>query len=612
MELPDLHCISDEEAEKLCVQLRQRLIETVSQTGGHLASSLGVVELTVALHRVFDTGEDRLVFDVGHQCYCHKILTGRDDQMDTLRCFGGLSGFPKPYESVHDAFIAGHASTAISVALGMARARTAAGANYSVVALVGDGALTGGLAYEGLSNAGESGEPMIIILNDNGMSITKNVGGIAQHLAHQRLKPQYLRWKRIYRRLTDKLPGGKKLYRLTHKIKRAIKYAILPGSIFEHMGIPYLGPVDGHDVRQLTKLLRYCRSLNGPVLLHVRTVKGKGYPPAEQNPDVFHGVGPFRVEDGALLKQPSLDFSGVFGSTLCQLAEQDRRICAITAAMQSGTGLNEFSTRLPEQFFDVGIAEGHAVTMAAGMARQGMIPVFAVYSSFLQRSYDMLLHDVALQNLHVVLAVDRAGLVGEDGETHHGVFDVAFLDTIPGMTVLCPANFQELRSMLRRAVYDLTGPVAVRYPKGGEDGHWQEDRSEGAAFLAREGRDITLLGYGAQIPVLLQVAQRLSQKNIQSDVVKLNRITPVDYDAIIKSVEKTGRLFVAEECVEMNCVGQRILTELARRGIPLRAVALQNLGRGFVTHGSVEQLRRLCGLDEESLFQKAMEVWDCG
>ena len=614
MELPDLHCISDEEAERLCVQLRQRLIETVSQTGGHLASSLGVVELTVALHRVFDTGEDRLVFDVGHQCYCHKILTGRDGQMDTLRRFGGLSGFPKPYESIHDAFIAGHASTAISTALGMARARTAAGADYSVIALVGDGALTGGLAYEGLSNAGESGEPMIIILNDNGMSITKNVGGVAQHLAHQRLKPQYLRWKRIYRRLTEKVPGGRALYRLTHKIKKAIKFAILPGSIFEHMGVTYLGPVDGHDVGQLTKLLHYCRSycrtINGPVMLHVRTVKGKGYPPAEENPDVFHGVGPFRVEDGALLKEQKPDFSSVFGSALCQLAEQDRRVCAITAAMQSGTGLNEFSARFPDRFFDVGIAEGHAVTMAAGMAKQGMVPVFAVYSSFLQRSYDMLLHDVALQNLHIILAVDRAGLVGEDGETHHGVFDAAFLDTVPGMTVLCPSNFAELRSMLRRAVCDLTGPVTVRYAKGSEDENWKEDRSEGAAVLLREGQDITLLGYGMQIPALLQVAQRLSRESIEADVVKLNSITPIDYDLIFRSIQKTGRLLAAEECVEMNCVGQRVLAQAARQEIPLVAGALQNLGRDFVTHGSVEQLRRLCGLDEDSLFQKALEV--CG
>lgn len=609
MELPDLHCISDEEAEKLCAQLRQRLIESVSKTGGHLASSLGVVELTVALHRVFDTGKDRLVFDVGHQCYCHKILTGRDGQMDTLRSFGGLSGFPKPYESIHDAFIAGHASTSISTALGMARARTAAGENYSVIALLGDGALTGGLAYEGLSNAGESKEPLIIILNDNGMSITKNVGGIAQHLAHQRLKPQYLRWKRIYRRLTEKVPGGKTLYRLTYKMKRAIKFAILPGSIFEHMGVTYLGPVDGHDVGRLTKLLRYCRSLNGPVLLHIRTIKGKGYLPAEENPDIFHGVSPFRVEDGALLKQPNPDFSAVFGSTLCQLAQQDHRICAITAAMQSGTGLDEFSASFPERFFDVGIAEGHAVTMAAGMAKQGMVPVFAVYSSFLQRAYDMLLHDVALQNLHIVLAVDRAGLVGEDGETHHGAFDPAFLDTVPGITVLCPSNFSELRSMLRQAIYDLPGPVAVRYPKGGE-GDWQEDCSKGATVLLREGRDITLLGYGAQIPVLLQTAQRLSQENIQADVVKLNSITPIDYKRIFDSVQKTGRLLVAEECVDMNCVGQRVLAYLAQQEIRPYTAALKNLGHGFVTHGKVEQLRQLCGLDEASLYKKALEV--CG
>lgn len=607
LELPDLRSASDSEAEALCARLRNGLIEQVSRTGGHLASNLGAVELTVALHRVFDTSQDRLVFDVGHQCYCHKILTGRGCAMDTLRSFGGLAGFPKPVESVHDAFVAGHASNSVSVALGMARARTSLGENYSVLALLGDGALSGGLAYEGLSDAGESGEPLIVILNDNGMSITKSVGGVAQHLARQRLKPQYLSLKKGYRKVTGVLPGGKCLYRLTHHLKKAVKDALLPCSMFEDMGFTYLGPVDGHDVRQLTRLLRYARELNCPVLLHVRTVKGKGYAPAEQNPDAFHGVAPFRISDGSPVRQPNPGFSSAFGAALCELARADRHICAITAAMQSGTGLDEFSRQFPDRFFDVGIAEGHAVSMAAGMAKQGMIPVFAVYSTFLQRAYDMLLHDVALQGLHVVLAVDRAGLVGEDGETHHGVFDPAFLDTVPGMTVFCPASFRELRTMLRRAVYEVPGPVAIRYPRGGET-DWIEDRSVGSAALLREGRDITLVGYGPLIQTLLETAELLSRRGVEAEVVKLNRITPLDISDIKASVKKTDRLLVAEDCTDINCVGRRVIFDLSSVGACPRAFALCNTGNGFVTHGSVSQLRQLCGLDSVSLCAKAVEV----
>ena len=610
-DLPDLRTISDSEAEDLCVRLRTSLIEEVSQTGGHLASNLGVVELTVALHRVFDTGKDRLVFDVGHQCYCHKILTGRGDAMRTLRSFGGLSGFPKPNESVHDAFVAGHASNSVSVALGMARARTILDENYNVIALLGDGALSGGLAYEGLSDAGESGEPLIVILNDNGMSITKSVGGVAQHLARQRLKPQYLNLKKGYRKTMNVLPGGRHIYRVTHKLKKAIKDVLLPCSMFEDMGFTYLGPVDGHDVCQLTQLLRYARELKVPVLLHVRTVKGKGYEPAENNPDAFHGVSPFRVSDGTFLKQSKPGFSAAFGSALCELAEHDRHICAITAAMQGGTGLNQFAERFPDRFFDVGIAEGHAVTMAAGMAKQGMIPVFAVYSTFLQRSYDMLLHDVALQGLHVVFAVDRAGLVGEDGETHHGVFDPAFLDTIPGMTVLCPSSFAELKSMLRRAVYEVSGPVAVRYPRGGETS-WQDDRSEGMSVVVREGTDITMIGYGTLIQNLLEAAELLAQHGINAEIVKLNTITPIDIENVTASVKKTGRLLVVEDCVDMNCVGRRLISQLAVDDVCLKSSALQNLGSGFVTHGSVSQLQKLCGLDVKSISMKAEEVCSHG
>lgn len=607
LELPDLRSITDGEAEELCRKLRSSLIENVSQTGGHLASNLGAVELTVALHRVFDTGEDRLVFDVGHQCYCHKMLTGREDAMRTLRTFGGLSGFPKPKESVHDAFIAGHASNSVSVALGMARARTILGKDYSVIALIGDGALSGGLAYEGLSDAGESEEPLIVVLNDNGMSITKSVGGVAQHLARQRLKPQYLSLKKGYRRLMNTLPGGRHIYRITHSLKKAVKDVFLPGSLFEDMGFTYLGSVDGHDVKQLTRLLRYARELNSPTLLHVRTVKGMGYEPAEKNPDAFHGVSPFRTEDGSFLRASKPGFSAAFGAALCEIAQEDPRVCAITAAMQSGTGLSEFSRRFPERFFDVGIAEGHAVTMAAGMAKQGAVPVFAVYSTFLQRAYDMLLHDVALQDLHVVFAVDRAGLVGEDGETHHGVFDAAFLDTIPGITVLCPASFAELRTMLRRAVYEIRGPVAVRYPRGGETG-WSGDRSAGMSAILREGDDITLVGYGAFISNVMDAAEQLEKRGIRADVVKLNTITPIDVASVRGSVHKTGRLLVAEDCVAMNCVGTRLLAALAESGDCPRVSVLQNLGDGFITHGTVSQLQKLCGLDASSLCCKAEEV----
>ncbi len=605
----DLKHMSDGEAAGLCTLLRARMIDTVSRTGGHLASNLGAVEITVAIHRVFDTGEDRLVFDVGHQCYAHKILTGRGGALETLRTFGGLSGFPKPSESPCDAFIAGHASNSVSVAVGMARARTLQGASYSVLALIGDGALSGGLAYEGLSDAGNSGEPLIVILNDNGMSITRSVGGVAQHLAHQRLKPQYLRFKKGYRKIMSVLPLGGRIYRVTHKIKTAVKETLLPCSLFEDMGFTYLGPVDGHDVGGLTKLLRYARELKVPVLLHIRTVKGRGYPPAERNPDRFHGVGRFCVETGEPLHPAGHNFSAEFGAELCRLALGDRRICAITAAMQDGTGLGAFAQRFPERFFDVGIAEGHAAAMAAGMAKQGLIPVFAVYASFLQRAYDMLIHDIAIQNLHVVLAVDRAGLVGEDGETHHGLFDAAFLETVPGMRVLCPSSYAELRAMLEDAVHRLRGPVAIRYPRGSE-GTYTGNSGQVSAAVLRPGRDITLVGYGAIIDQLIHCAGLLQERGLEAEIVKLNTITPLAIEPILHSVARTGRLLVAEEVSAHGCVGTRIAAGLLAGGVPVRGMALCNVGEGFVTQGTAAQLLRLCGLDGASLFQRALEV--CG
>lgn len=599
--------MTDQQARQLCQQLRVQMIQTVSKTGGHLASSLGVVEILVAVHRVFDLDVDRLVFDVGHQCYAHKLLTGRGSAMNTLRKFGGLSGFPKPHESQADAFIAGHASNSVSVALGMARARTVNKEDYSVLALIGDGALTGGLAFEGLADAGSSGEPLIVILNDNGMSITKSVGGVAAHLSRQRLKPQYLHLKKLYRSITGKNAVGQAVYKVTHRAKKMVKDAILGYSMFEDMGFTYLGPVDGHDVSYLTRMLRYAKELNSPVLLHVKTVKGKGYTHAERQPDQFHGVGPFDVEKGlAVSKAGGANFSSVFGETMCQLAEEKPELVAITAAMRLGTGLDEFARRYPQRFFDVGIAEGHAVAMTGGLAKQGALPVFAVYSTFLQRGYDMLIHDMALQNLHGILAVDRAGLVGEDGETHHGVFDVGFLSTVPGMQILCPASFAELRAMLRHAVTEMIGPVAIRYPRGGE-GQWTQMAGVDGTTVIQEGTDVTLVAYGTMVDQVLQAAQLLEQRGHSVAVVKLNSIRPLDMGPIRRLCEKTGRLIVAEECNDSGCVGRTIISELALAGVPVKA-ALVNLGDQFVPQGAVAQLREMTGIDGAGICQKAMEV----
>ena len=521
----DVKRLNGGELELLCGELRRFLVERGSRTGGNGPSTLGAGVLRVARPRTYDTARDRLVFDVGHQCYVHKALTGRRELFGSLRQLGGLSGFPKPEESVHDAFVAGHASNSVSVALGMARARTLAGADYAVAALIGDGALTGGLAYEGLNDAGASGEPLVVILNDNGMSIDPNVGGVATHLSRLRLRPGYYRFKKGYHAVMNRLPGGKRVYDFNHRIKRNVKRAIYPCSMFEDMGFTYLGPVDGHNLDQLCTTLAWARELNCPVLLHVRTIKGKGYASAESQPERSHGVSPFDPAVGIVCEQ-KVDFSYVFGHELVELAGRDRRICAVTAAMAEGTGLQEFSSAWPKRFFDVGIAEGHAVAMAAGMARQGMIPVLAVYSSFLQRGFDMLIHDVALQRLHVVLAVDRAGLVGSDGPTHHGCQDVGYLSQIPGLSVLCPACFDELRAMLRAAL-DMEGPVAIRYPRGGEGRQYPAWTGEDASVL-RQGADATLVSYGTLTDELLKAADLLAERGVQAEVVKLHRIAPLE------------------------------------------------------------------------------------
>ncbi len=613
----DIRKLDKHELATLCHELRQFMIQSVSKTGGHMASNLGVVEVTVALHRVFDTARDRLVFDVGHQSYVHKLLTGRMDRFNTLRKLDGLSGFPKPEESRHDAFIAGHASNSISVGLGMARARTLSRRDYSVITVIGDGALTGGLAYEALNDAGESGEPLIIILNDNGMSITPNVGGMAKYLSKQRIKPSYAAFKKRYRRLMEKLPGGRHIYRFTHGIKSAFKEALLHCSMFEEMGLQYAGPIDGHDLPRLIEALTWAKGLGEPVLIHIITQKGKGYIYSEETPDVYHGVSPFDYKKG-VISGGSTCFSTIFGEELTKIAGSDFRVCAITAAMTSGTGLTEFAGKFPERFFDVGIAEGHGAAMAAGMASQEMIPVFAVYSTFLQRSYDMLLHDVALMNLHVVFAVDRAGLVGADGETHQGIFDIGFLSTVPNMKILCPASFEELRDMLRYAVLVMDGPVAVRYPKSGEgrykDGFQRDPVSQNGRIsfskLLREGNDITIVTYGTNVNIVLDAADILCNREISAEIIKLDLISPIDIDTVSASLRKTGRLLVVEECAESGCVGEKIASQLAQSAVILKSLKLLNLGSRFIPQGSVDELRQMCGIDAQGVVKAATEA--CG
>ncbi len=595
----DIRRCSFEELNTLCAELREELIRSVSVTGGHLASNLGMVELTVALHNVYDPARDRIVFDVGHQCYVHKMLTGRMERFASLRQEDGLSGFPKPSESETDAFIAGHASNSVSVALGMARARTLSGGDYEVAAILGDGSLTGGLAYEGLNNAGQSREPLLIILNDNGIAINHTVGGVAKYLGRQRLKPAYYSLKRFYRKTLRKTRLGTRIFDVTQHWKNKLKAAIFSCTMFEEMGFRYMGPVDGHNVQQLSYMLNVARSYREPVLLHVVTQKGKGYPDAEARPELYHAVGPFDPEKGAAAPSGTC-FSAVFGETLCRLAAEDRRICAITAAMEEGTGLRDFRRCFPDRFFDEGIAEGHAVSMAAGMAKQGMKPVFAVYSTFLQRSYDMLLHDVGLLGLPVLLGVDRAGLVGADGETHNGVFDVGFLRQVPGMRIWCPASFAELRDMLAEALkYD--GPGAIRYPRGGE-GTYREGGTDPVRAL-REGRDVALIGYGIMINEVLAAADLLAEQGISARVVKLGTIAPLSFRALDSLTYDTRAVVVAEDCAGPGSVGETLCAHI--RKLPVRAL---NLGSGIVRQGTVAQQRRRCGIDAESIARAAVEL----
>ena len=602
----DLVRLSDAEREALCAEIRSFLVSNVSQTGGHLASNLGVVELSVAIETVFDTMEDRLVFDVGHQSYVHKLLTGRQADFARLRQFGGISGFPKPHESESDAFVAGHASSSVSIALGMARARTLQQQNYNVVALIGDGAATGGMVYEGMNDAAESGEPMVIILNDNEMSIDRNVGGLSRHLSNIRTMEKYLGAKRKFRILVHKLPGGNHVYLFFKKIKDRFKRMMLPTTMFEAMGLTYLGPVDGHDLPGLITLLRSARDLKSPVVVHVLTKKGLGYGPAEEDPSKFHGIGKFDPESGKTLGQKKPTFSDSFGNTMVELAERDPRVCAITAAMPGGTGLLDFKKQFPKRCFDVGIAEEHAVSMAGGLAKQGMVPVVALYSTFLQRSYDQIMQDICLMKLHVVLAVDRAGLVGEDGATHHGVFDVGFLRQMPGMKILAPASLNEQQAMLRWAVEEYDGPVAVRYPRGGDGGYADCGWQPGSPVIChQQGADVTLITYGTLIGNVMKAAELLHNEGINPTVLRLAELTELDGNAVASAMAENGPAVIVEEA----CAGSGIQEVLAvKLNEKIGAVYGMDLGSDFVPHGAMDKLYASHGLDPEGITAYVKEV----
>ncbi len=610
----DLLSLSSGDRVILCDQIRDFLISHVSQTGGHVSSNLGVVELTVAIETVFDTAVDRLVFDVGHQSYIHKILTGRQKEFESLRQFGGMAGFPKPTESVTDAFVAGHASSSVSIALGMARARTLQGENYHVIALMGDGAATGGIAYEGLNDAAVSKEPMVIILNDNTLSIDQNVGGMASHLRQLRTKERYLGIKQHTKDLLVRTSFGRCVYRILHVVKDRLRRMLIPATIFESMGFTYLGPVDGHDTEKLIRLLKVARDMKCPVVLHVMTQKGKGYVPAQEHPKLFHGIGKFDPQTGTPSSKSVLSFSESFGYMMLQLAERNNRLCAITAAMPGGTGLLEFKKQFPKRLFDVGIAEEHAVSMAGGLAKQGMVPVVALYSTFLQRAYDMILQDICMLKLHVVFAVDRAGLVGEDGETHHGIYDVGFLRHAPGLTFLAPASCCELQEMLRWAVEEQEGPVAIRYPRGGDrsyaDCAWTPGDDvirTGAVHCHKEGNNITLITYGPLLKNVMDAAELLSQDGIDVTILRVLTLSPLPVAGISQHLQENSKVVVIEE-VSSKC---GICQELAFNLQSIRPDCVfysMDLGDRYVTHGALNALYDHYGLSAEAIKSFVVEV----
>ena len=606
----DLKKLTLEEKEILAEDIRKYILEIVSKNGGHLASNLGVVELTIALHSVFDVPKDKIVWDVGHQTYVHKILTGRKEQLKTLRQLNGIAGFPKTNESETDCFNTGHSSTSISVALGMARARDIKKEDNSVIAVIGDGALTGGMAIEALNDVGFSKCKMTIILNDNEMSISKNVGGLNMFLSKLRTKKLYTKSNISAKKIILKIPVfGKPFVRLIQKTKRSIKQLIIPKMFFEDIGMTYLGPVDGHNIQELENILRLSKQVENPVLIHVLTKKGKGYEIAEKNPDKFHATSPFDIETGKAKKEKGKDYSKVFGEKLVELAKENDKIVAITASMKDGTGLTEFQKQFPERFFDIGIAEQHAVGLAAGMAKAGMIPVVPIYSSFYQRAYDQVIHDVAIQNLPVVMCVDRAGLVGADGETHQGTLDMAFFRLVPNLTIVAPKDFEELRKMLEFGT-SLKKPIVIRYPRGGESDYKFEKCEKielGKSEILKEGNDISIIAIGKTVAKAMKIAKRLEEKNINPEVINARFLKPLDTEKIKESIAKTKFVVTIEDGTIINGLATAV------NEVTLNS-KLENIKRlnyaypdTFIKHGTVDELEKIYGQDIESIINEILK-----
>lgn len=607
----DLKKLSTQQLYMLADEIREYIIENTANTGGHLASNLGVVELTIALHRVLRVPSDTLVWDVGHQSYTHKILTGRKENLKTLRQLGGECGFCDPKASEFDSYTSGHTSTSLSLAFGAACARDKMGKKHNVAAIIGDGALAGGMAMEALDCIGDAQKRMLIVLNDNEMSISKNIGAMSNYLARARTSKGYIKGKQEIDSVLERLPVyGKNIANFVRKTKDNFKSFVSPGVFFEELGITYLGPFDGHDIRKMEEVFRSALRLNEPVLVHVITKKGKGYKFAEKAPHIYHGVSAFDASEG-VGGSGGTNYSAVFGEELCAIAEKNELVNVITPAMTLGSGLVDFEKRFPDRFYDVGIAEGHAVTFAAGLAGAGMVPVVSLYSTFAQRAYDSFIHDVAISNLHVVFAIDRAGLVPGDGKTHQGIFDIAFLSSIPNMKILSPCSFDELRRMLDYAVNECDGPVAVRYPRGGEEYPYAAgELALCRADVVRKGKDITILSEGVSLYETMRAVKILENKGIDAEVINARTITPIDIDTIAESVSKTGFFVSVEQGIRRGGMGENAVSLLAERGIRAKCIiiALDE----FVTHGSYEDIKEKYLLNGEEISRRIEEEWSDG
>ncbi len=606
-----LRFLTDAQLNELSDELRSFLLESVSQTGGHLASNLGITELTVGLHCVFDSPKDKIVFDVGHQAYVHKLLTGRKDQFCTLRQLDGLSGFLKKCESEHDIFEAGHSSTSISAGLGLALARDIAGEDHHVISVIGDGAMTGGMAFEAMNHAGHNKTRLIVVLNDNEMSIDENVGGLSRYLSRLRTTPGYTRAKDEVETFLNRIPGvGKPFAKSIQKAKDSLKYFLVAGILFEELGFTYLGPIDGHDIASVKDVFRLAKKVQGPVMVHVITKKGLGYTPAEEKPDDFHGVAPFHIETGKpLAKAKEAGFSEVFGNALCTLATEDPRIIGVTAAMPSGTGMGRFKREFPKRFIDVGIAEQHGVTMSAGLATAGMRPVFAVYSTFLQRGYDQILHDVCMQNLPVIFAIDRAGLVGQDGETHHGVFDLSYLMHMPNMTILAPKDGLELQAMMRYAL-TLNGPTAIRYPRGSahiENSSNPEGLIECPMCHLTEGNAV-IFAVGTMYHTAQAAIRILKEKGVSCSLVHPRVLKPFQIEHLSEILNRYDHFFVLEDNVRTGGYGTEVLSALQEQRSRTYTYHSLSFPDKFVEHGTIPELFERYGLDADSISRRIIEV----